>query len=50
MGPNVEAKCLAVNQRRPEYVAVGANDVFARLYDRRMINLEKVCILAGFFL
>lgn len=34
-----EVKCVAVNPRRPELLAVGANDNFARLYDRRMIKL-----------
>lgn len=42
MGPNAEAKCIAINPRRPELLAIGANDVYARLYDRRMISLEKV--------
>jgi WD and tetratricopeptide repeats protein 1 len=35
----VEAKCIAVNPRRPEQLAVGANDCYARIYDRRMIHL-----------
>lgn len=34
-----EAKCIAVNPRRPELIAIGANDDYARLYDRRMIKL-----------
>lgn len=34
-----EVKCLAVNPRRPELLAIGANDDFARLYDRRNIKL-----------
>lgn len=42
MGPNAEAKCIAINPRRPELLAIGANDVYARVYDRRMISLEKV--------
>lgn len=37
-----EAKCIAVNGRRSEQLAVGANDVFARIYDRRMLTLQKV--------
>ncbi|XP_072153269.1 WD and tetratricopeptide repeats protein 1 isoform X2 [Bemisia tabaci] len=37
-----EAKCLALNPCRPEMLAVGANDPFVRLYDRRMINLTHV--------
>ena len=35
----VEAKCIAVNPRRPEQVAIGTNDPYARIYDRRMIKL-----------
>lgn len=42
IGLNAEAKCIAVNQRRPEQIAVGANDVYARVYDRRMITLTQV--------
>ncbi|XP_013779235.1 WD and tetratricopeptide repeats protein 1-like isoform X1 [Limulus polyphemus] len=37
-GRNAEAKCLAINPLRPELLAVGANDPFVRLYDRRMIS------------
>lgn len=37
-----EVKCIAVNPRRPELIAVGAYDCFARLYDRRMITLDKM--------
>lgn len=33
-----EAKCLAINPVRPELLAVGANDPYIRLYDRRMIR------------
>lgn len=35
----VEAKCIAVNPRRPEQLAIGTNDAYARIYDRRMIKL-----------
>lgn len=35
----VEAKCIAINPRRPEQLAIGTNDNFARIYDRRMITL-----------
>lgn len=45
LGRNVEAKCIAVNQLRPHLVAVGANDSYIRLYDRRMINTTKVGVL-----
>ncbi|RZF46444.1 hypothetical protein LSTR_LSTR012519 [Laodelphax striatellus] len=39
LGSNAEAKCLAINPCRPELLAVGANDPFVRLYDRRMIKV-----------
>ncbi|CAG0915304.1 unnamed protein product [Notodromas monacha] len=34
---SVEAKCISVNPVRPEYLAIGANDPFVRIYDRRML-------------
>lgn len=37
-----EAKCVTVNPRRPEQLAVGANDAYARVFDRRMIKLMQV--------
>ncbi|GBP39653.1 WD and tetratricopeptide repeats protein 1 [Eumeta japonica] len=42
LGRYAEAKCVAVNPRRPEQLAVGANDFYARLYDTRMIRLSSV--------
>ncbi|KDR22656.1 WD and tetratricopeptide repeats protein 1, partial [Zootermopsis nevadensis] len=42
MGRYAEAKCLAINPQRPELLAVGANDPYIRLYDRRMIKLTTV--------
>lgn len=44
IGASAEAKCVAVNPRRPEQLAVGASDSYARIYDRRMIKLFKVNI------
>jgi len=38
--PTTEAKCLAINPRRTEYLAVGANDPYARVFDRRMLPDE----------
>ncbi|CAG0898801.1 unnamed protein product [Darwinula stevensoni] len=38
LGRSAEAKCLAINPLRPEMLAVGANDPYVRLYDRRMIS------------
>ncbi|XP_022295341.2 WD and tetratricopeptide repeats protein 1-like [Crassostrea virginica] len=37
IGHVAEAKCLAINPLRPEYLAVGANDPYIRMYDRRML-------------
>jgi len=37
-GIKIEAKCLDINQHRTEQLAVGANDPYVRLYDRRMIQ------------
>ncbi|XP_049280801.1 WD and tetratricopeptide repeats protein 1 [Anopheles funestus] len=37
-----EVKCIAINPQRPEQLAIGANDIYARLYDRRMISPGKV--------
>lgn len=34
----IEAKCLDINQIKTEQIAVGANDPYVRLYDRRMIR------------
>lgn len=42
IGSNAEAKCVAINPRRPEQLAVGASDAYARVYDRRMIKLIRV--------
>lgn len=38
---NREVKCVSINPRRPELLAVGTNDPYARVYDRRMISLSK---------
>lgn len=48
LGRYAEAKCLAINPCRPELLAVGANDPYVRIYDRRMIKLTgaKVCTFA----
>lgn len=42
LGTIAEAKCVAVNPKRSEMLAIGANDVYARLYDRRMLKLNHV--------
>lgn len=36
-----EVKCIAINPHRPEQMAIGANDFYARVYDRRMLSLMK---------
>lgn len=33
-----EVKCIAINPRRPEQLAVGSNDPYVRIFDRRMIS------------
>lgn len=35
---NAEAKCIAINPVRTEFLGVGANDPYARVYDRRMLK------------
>jgi len=40
IGGKGEAKCVAINPVRSELLAVGANDPYIRLYDRRMIKLQ----------
>lgn len=42
VGHGAEAKCLATNPMRPELIAVGANDPYIRMYDRRMIKVTQV--------
>ncbi|XP_078483013.1 WD and tetratricopeptide repeats protein 1-like [Ciona intestinalis] len=37
-GPSAEGKCLAINPTQTDYLALGANDQYVRLYDRRMIK------------
>ncbi|TWW79432.1 WD and tetratricopeptide repeats protein 1 isoform X1 [Takifugu flavidus] len=46
-GQLVEAKCLAVNPRDNNYLAVGANGPFVRLYDIRMIHNYRKSALQG---
>lgn len=42
IGPHAEAKCLAMSALRPELLAVGANDPYVRVYDRRMLHCRSV--------
>ncbi|XP_024123969.1 WD and tetratricopeptide repeats protein 1 isoform X1 [Oryzias melastigma] len=46
-GQLVEAKCLAVNPRDNNYLAVGANGPFVRLYDIRMIHNYRKSLNQG---
>lgn len=38
----LEAKCIAINPTRSHLLAIGANDIFTRVYDRRMITLNSL--------
>ena len=42
LGKQAEAKCISVNQRRTEWIAVGANDPYIRVYDRRKIKAQLI--------
>ncbi|GFR72219.1 WD and tetratricopeptide repeats protein 1 [Elysia marginata] len=41
MSHYAEAKCLAINPVRPEMLAIGANDPYVRVFDRRMLNCSS---------
>ncbi|KAF7386430.1 hypothetical protein HZH68_013562 [Vespula germanica] len=45
MGRSAEGKCISVNPKRPELIAIGANDAYIRMYDRRMIKHSQVPII-----
>ncbi|KOC65400.1 WD and tetratricopeptide repeats protein 1 [Habropoda laboriosa] len=47
MGRCAEGKCISVNPKKPELIAVGANDAYIRMYDRRMIKLSQVPIMSS---
>ncbi|KAK2588472.1 hypothetical protein KPH14_004455 [Odynerus spinipes] len=42
MGRIAEGKCISINPKRPELIAIGANDAYIRMYDRRMIKLSQL--------
>ncbi|XP_063700154.1 WD and tetratricopeptide repeats protein 1-like isoform X2 [Culicoides brevitarsis] len=48
VGRYAEVKCIATNPRRPELLAIGANDPYARLYDRRMIKPDVMKVPLSF--
>lgn len=41
-----EIKCIAVNPTKPHLVAVGADDCFIRMYDRRMVRMSGIKVYA----
>ena len=42
-----EVKCLAINPARTEFLAVGCNDPYARIYDRRMVETQPYNATVG---
>ncbi|GJQ74429.1 hypothetical protein Trydic_g21299 [Trypoxylus dichotomus] len=38
---DADLKCIAVNPTKPHLIAIGANDCFARIYDRRMVRTSQ---------
>ena len=45
IGSHAEAKCVTVNPLRPEMLAIGANDAYVRLFDRRMVSPSNKVII-----
>lgn len=43
-----EFKCIAVNPTKTHLIAVGANDAYVRLYDRRFVKTSKITINHAF--
>lgn len=41
---NCECKCIYSNPTRPNYLAIGASDSYARVYDRRMLSPKNVVL------
>ncbi|CAG9768911.1 unnamed protein product [Ceutorhynchus assimilis] len=46
-GTAYEAKCIAVNPTKPHYIAVGTNDAFVRVYDRRKMTTCSISEKTG---
>ena len=42
LGSRAEVKCIAINPLRPNLIAVGANDPYVRIYDRRMLTCHSL--------
>lgn len=38
---DVDLKCISINPTKPYLVAIGANDCYVRLYDRRMVRTSQ---------
>ena len=47
LGKQAEAKCVSINQRRTEWIAVGANDPYVRVYDRRKVKAKLIQFPSG---
>lgn len=43
-GPDAEVKSVAINPTRPELIAVGSNDPYVRVFDRRMLKTCRATI------
>jgi len=41
-GRAAECKCIAICPTRPELLALGANDPYVRVYDRRMLSIQRL--------
>ncbi|XP_050724944.1 WD and tetratricopeptide repeats protein 1-like isoform X3 [Eriocheir sinensis] len=46
-GSTVECRCITIHPARPELIAVGVNDPFIRIYDRRMIKVNSSQYFSG---
>ncbi|WAR08495.1 WDTC1-like protein [Mya arenaria] len=42
IGIQSEFKCIAINPAQPELMAIGANDPYVRVYDRRMLTCQSL--------
>lgn len=42
IGRAAECKCIAICPSRPELMAVGANDPYVRVFDRRMLSMQRL--------
>jgi len=42
MGKGAEAKCVSVNPTKPEWIAVGCNDPYVRVFDRRQMKAKLI--------